>query len=105
MYWHVPEIHGCSYRLVSKYYPGERQSFDWWNYSSKNEIQIITLPDELWRHWQAFLTKYTTSELIDPFTFAQFKDIKGFKIKTMSLKREFFKHCGHFTDNDFGTFA
>ena len=34
-----------------------------------------------------------------------FKDDKKFKLKQQTLKREFFKHCGHFTDRDFGVLA
>ena len=30
-----------------------------------------------------------------------FKEEKKFKLKQQTLKREFFKHCGHFTDCDF----
>ena len=34
-----------------------------------------------------------------------FKEDKKFKLKQQTLKREFFKHCGHFTDRDFGVLA
>jgi len=71
----------------------------------KNELQIITLPDDLWVYWEKFLTKHSEGELIDPISLKMFKDIKGFKIKMMSLKREFFKHCSWFTDKDFGVYA
>jgi hypothetical protein len=33
----------------------------------------------------------------------RYKDKKGYKVK--SLNKEFFKHCGHFTDTDFSVFA
>lgn len=59
----------------------------------------------MWAYWEKFLTKHSEGELVDPISLNQFKDIKGFKVKAMSLKREFFKHCGWFTDKDFGVFA
>ena len=34
-----------------------------------------------------------------------FKEDRKFKFKQQTLKREFFKHCGHFTDRDFGVLA
>ena len=71
----------------------------------KNEIQIITLPTELWMSWKTFLNKHTEGELIDPDTDKMFKEDKKFKLKQQTLKREFFKHCGHFTDRDFGVLA
>ena len=68
----------------------------------KNEIQIITLPTKLWTSWKTFLNKHTEGELIDPDTDKMFKEDRKFKLKQQTLKREFFKHCGHFTDRDFG---
>ena len=71
----------------------------------KNEIQIITLPTELWTSWKTFLNKHTEGELIDPDTDKMFKEDRKFKLKQQTLKREFFKHCEHFTDRDFGILA
>ena len=71
----------------------------------KNEIQIITLPDDLWSFWERFLTKHATSKLIEPISLVPFKDIKGFNLNSMSLKREFFKHCDWFADKDYADFA
>ena len=71
----------------------------------KNEIQIITLPTELWTSWKTFLNKHTEGELIDPDMDKMFKEDRKFKLKQQTLKREFFKHCGHFTDHDFGVLA
>ena len=34
-----------------------------------------------------------------------FKEDRKFKLKQQTLKREFFKHCRHFTDRDFGVLA
>ena len=58
----------------------------------KNEIQIITLQDDLWSFWERFLTKHAAGELIEPISLVPFKDINGFNLKSMLLKREFFKH-------------
>ena len=71
----------------------------------KNEIQIITLPTELWTSWKTFLNKHTEGELIDPDTDKMFKEDRKFKLKQQTLKREFFKHYGHFTDRNFGVLA
>ena len=71
----------------------------------KNEIQIITLPTELWMSWKTFLNKHTEGELIDPHTDKMFKEDRKFKLKQQTLKREFFKHCGHFTNRNFGVLA
>ena len=71
----------------------------------KNEIQIITLPSELWASWKTFLNKHSEGELINLDTDKMFKEDRKFKLKQQMLKRKFFKHCGHFTDRDFGVLA
>jgi len=71
----------------------------------KNALQIITLPDDLYSHWESFLTKQAEGELIDPVTCQPFSAAKDYKKKKSVLKREFFKKSGHFTDKDFRTFA
>ena len=71
----------------------------------KPEIQIITLPNDLWALWEKFLTKHSEGELIDPYFCTMYKDVKRFKPKNLSLKREFFKYFGHFTDKDYGVNA
>ena len=40
----------------------------------KNEIQIITLPSDLWASWKTFLNKHSEGELIDPDTDKMFKE-------------------------------
>ena len=55
--------------------------------------------------WKTFLNKHTEGEIIDPNTDKMFKEDRKFKLKQQTLKREFFKHCGHFTDRDFGVLA
>ena len=47
----------------------------------KNEIQIITLPIELWTSWKTFLNKHTEGELIDFDTDKMFKEDRKFKLK------------------------
>ena len=47
----------------------------------KNEIQIITLPTDLWKSWKTFLNKHTEGELIDPDTDKMFKEDRKFKVK------------------------
>ena len=47
----------------------------------KNEIQISTLPTELWTSWKTFLNKHTEGELIDPETDKMFKEDRKFKLK------------------------
>ena len=65
----------------------------------------MTVPTELWTSWKTFLNKHTEGELIDPDTDKMFKEDRKFKLKQQTLKREFFKHCGHFTDRNFGVLA
>ena len=71
----------------------------------KNEIQIITLPDDLWAYWKKFLLMHAEGKLVDSISLKQYKDCKGFKVRSSSLKREFFKRFGWFTDKDFGVLA
>ena len=71
----------------------------------KNEIQIITLPTELWTSWKTFLNKHIEGELINSDTDKMFKEDRKFKLKQQTLKREFFKHYGHFTNRNFGVLA
>ena len=71
----------------------------------KNEIQIITLPDNLWAHWQKFLIMHAEGDLIDPVTLEPYNHGKKWKPRSSSLKKEFFKRFGWFTDKDFGVVA
>ena len=47
----------------------------------KNEIQIMTLPTELWTSCKTFLNKHTEGELINPDTDKMFKEDRKFKLK------------------------
>lgn len=69
----------------------------------KNELQIITLPDAMWKNWETFLILHHDGEIIDPVTGKLYKQAKGFH--PITLKREFFKRFGRFTDLDFQVFA
>ena len=51
----------------------------------KNEMQIITLPTELWTSWKTFLNKHTEGELIDPDTDKMFTEDRKFKLKQQTL--------------------
>ena len=69
----------------------------------KNEVKIITLPNDLFALWEKFLTMHQDGRLIDPVTCEPFNTHKGYK--PVPLKREFFRHGGHFTDTDYGVWA
>jgi len=43
--------------------------------------------------------------LIDPITHKAYKEAKNFNPKNSLLKREFFKHMGHFRDKDLKEFV
>jgi hypothetical protein len=56
----------------------------------KNKVKIIISPDGL----------------INPDILARFNQAKNFEMtKNFTLTREFFKHLGHFTDEDFKVFV
>ena len=71
----------------------------------KNEIKIITLADEIYKLWDEFLVSYSKGRLIDLSTKHEYRADKRFNPKSCSLKREFFRHCGHFTDTNLKDFA
>jgi hypothetical protein len=52
------------------------------------------------------LEKHSTSALINLDTMARFNQAKNFKItKNFTLTQEFFKHLGHFIDEDLKVFV
>jgi hypothetical protein len=72
----------------------------------KNEVKIITSLDETFELWKEFLVKHSTGGLINPDTLARFNHAKNFKVtKNFTLACEFFKHLGHFTDEDLKVFV
>ena len=67
----------------------------------KIEVKIITSPDETFELWKEFLEKHSTGSLINPDMLARFNQAKNFKVtKNFTLARKFFKHLGHFTNED-----
>jgi hypothetical protein len=72
----------------------------------KNEVKIITSPDELFGLWKEFLDRHTMGALINPDTMEKFNQAKNFKVtKNFTLAHEFFKSLGHLTDNDLKVFV
>jgi hypothetical protein len=72
----------------------------------KNKVKIITSPDETFELWKEFLEKHSTGGFINPDTEDRFNHVKNFKVtKNFMLAREFFKHLGHFTDEDLKIFV
>jgi len=71
----------------------------------KNEIKIITLPDAVFQLWDEFLERHASEDLINPETCMTYNLAQSFSPKSCSLKREFFKHLGHFTDEDLKIFV
>ena len=66
----------------------------------KNEIKIITVVYDPFELWEEFFTKHSSRELINPETRQPSNAAKAFGVKGGSLQREFFKHLGHFSDED-----
>jgi len=66
----------------------------------KNEIKIITLLDEIFKLWEEFLERHSSGDLINLETCLTYNAAQTFHPRSCSLKREFFKHLGHFTNND-----
>jgi hypothetical protein len=72
----------------------------------KNEVKIITSPDETFELWKEFLEKHSTGSLINLDTLARFNPAKNFKVtKNFTLVHKFFKYLGHFTDEDLNVFV
>ena len=71
----------------------------------KNKIRIITLPDDVFKLWEEFLVKHCEGLLIDPCTRREYRNDKKFNPSKFFLKREFFKHMGHFMDKDLKEYA
>lgn len=71
----------------------------------KNEIRIITLADDVFKLWEKFFDKHCEGSLIDPCTGREYREDKKFNPSKFFLKREFFKHMGHFTDKDLKEYA
>lgn len=68
------------------------------------EIKILTLPDDHFELREEFFTKYSNGDLINLEMKKAYNEAKGVR-KRSSLQREFFKHLGHFTDDDLKAFV
>ena len=72
----------------------------------KNEIEIITSPDELFGLWKEFLERHTMGSFVNPDTTKKFNQAKNFKVtKNFTLARKFFKPLGYLIDNDLKIFV
>jgi hypothetical protein len=65
----------------------------------------MTVPNEYFLLWEEFLKKHAVIELINPDIGLPFNKAKAFKVSAKTLlHREFFKHLGHFMDEDLKAF-
>ena len=72
----------------------------------KNELRMITVEDEHFSMWKEFIKRHHRGELINPDSGEMFKEKKSFTLSSkFQLTCEFFKHFGHFTDNDFKVYV
>ena len=72
----------------------------------KSELRMITVEDKHFSMWKEFIKQHYRGELINPDSGEMFKDKKPFTLSSkFQLTREFFKHFGHFTDNDFKVYV
>jgi hypothetical protein len=72
----------------------------------KNEVKITTSPDKIFELWKEFLDKHSNGGLINRDTGVRFNQVMNFKVtKNFTLAWEFFKHLGHFMDEDLKVFV
>ena len=72
----------------------------------KSELRMITVEDEHFSMWKEFIERHHRGELINPNSGEMFKEKKPFTLSsTFQLTRKFFKHFGHFTDDDFKVYV
>ena len=72
----------------------------------KSKLRMITVKDENFSMWKEFIERHHQGELINPDMGEMFKEKKPFTLSSkFQLTREFFKHFGHFTDNDFKVYV
>ena len=64
------------------------------------------MEDEHFSMWKEFIERHHRGELINPDWGEMFKEKKPFTLfSKFQLTHEFFKHFGHFTDNDFKVYV
>ena len=72
----------------------------------KSELRMITMEDKHFSMWKEFIERHHRGELINPDSGEMFKDKKPFTFSSkFQLSRKFFKHFGHFTNNDFKVYV
>ena len=72
----------------------------------KSELRMITMEDDHFSMWKEFIERHHRGELINPDSREMFKEKKPFILSSkFQLTREFFKHFGHFTDDDFKVYV
>ena len=72
----------------------------------KNKLRMITVEDNHFSMWKEFIERHHRGELINPDSGEMFKEKKPFILSSkFQLTREFFKHFGHFTDDDFKVYV
>lgn len=73
----------------------------------RNELLIITAPEDVYELWSRFILSYGLGELIDPDTELPFKLMKDWETasKKFTLNREFFKGMGQLDDQDLEVLA
>ena len=72
----------------------------------KSELRMIIVEDEHFSMWKEFIKRHHRGELINPDSGEMFKEKKPFSLSSkFQLTREFFKHFGHFTNNDFKVYV
>ena len=72
----------------------------------KSELRMITVEDDHFSLWKEFIERYHQGELINPDSREMFKEKKPFILSSkFQLTRKFFKHFGHFTDDDFKVYV
>ena len=70
------------------------------------QLRMITVEDEHFSMWKEFIEWHHRGELFNSNLGEMFKEKKLFTLSSkFQLTREFFKHFGHFTDNDFKVYV
>ena len=72
----------------------------------KSKLRMITVEDEHFSMSKELIERHHRGELINPNTGEMFKEKKPFTLSSkFQLTREFFKHFGYFTNNDFKVYV
>jgi hypothetical protein len=67
---------------------------------------LLTSLDDTFGLWKEFLEKHSIGGLVNPDMLERFNQAKNFKVtKNFTLAREFFKHLGHFINNELKVFV